>query len=93
MTSDAVPTSSHREEMIIMAFAYCPECGARASVGRLPKVGRMVFCECCDAGLRIVDLNPLQLDWVAETSDGGWDEDWEVEVEVQRAYRAQPRPQ
>ena len=64
-----------------MAFAYCPECGARASVGRLPKVGRMIFCECCDAGLRIVDLNPLQLDWVAEASDGGWDEDWEVEVE------------
>ena len=80
-TIDAVPTGSCREEMTVMAFAYCPECGARASVGRLPKVGRMVFCECCDAGLRIVDLNPLQLDWVAEASDGGWDEDWEVEVE------------
>ena len=42
----------------------------------------MIFCECCDAGLRIVDLNPLQLDWVAEASDGGWDEDWEVELEL-----------
>ena len=63
-----------------MAFAYCPECGARASVGRLPKVGKMVLCECCDASLGVVDLNPLQLDWVAEAGDEGWDEDWEVEV-------------
>lgn len=63
-----------------MAFAYCPDCLVRVEVSRSPKMGQEVTCWCCNARLHVTDLNPLQLDWAAETADEGWEEDWEVEL-------------
>jgi lysine biosynthesis protein LysW len=64
-----------------MAFAYCPDCAARIHVGRKPKLGQLAVCHCCDADLEIVHLNPLELDWADEITDGDWKEDWELELE------------
>jgi hypothetical protein len=40
-----------------------------------------VICTCCNVVLKVADLNPLQLDWAAEATEEGWEEDWEVELE------------
>jgi lysine biosynthesis protein LysW len=73
-----------------MAYAYCPDCLARVDLSRIPKIGQLATCWCCRAALRVSDLNPLQLDWVAEAADEGWEEDWEVELE--RVLASRPRP-
>jgi lysine biosynthesis protein LysW len=45
--------------------AYCPECDAKVSV-KSPRIGQIVTCRHCDTRLEIVDLRPLELDWVFE---------------------------
>ena len=64
-----------------MAFAYCPDCLVRLDVRHRSRKGQRVTCWSCGATLRVTDLNPLQLDWVAEAAEEGWEEDWEVELE------------
>jgi lysine biosynthesis protein LysW len=64
-----------------MAFAYCPDCGVRVDLSRVPKKGQRVTCWCCNAALKVVDLNPLQIDLQAEAINKDWQEDWEVELE------------
>jgi hypothetical protein len=73
-----------------MAFGYCPDCLARLDLNCIPEVGREVTCGGCSAILRVIDLNPLQIDWAAEATGDGWEEDWEVELDQVRASR--PRP-
>jgi hypothetical protein len=67
--------------MIDMAFAYCPDCLVRLDIKRKPRIGQKVTCWSCGAVLRVSDLNPLQMDWVAEATQEGWEDDWEVELE------------
>lgn len=70
-----------------MAFAYCPDCLVRVDLSRMPKIGQKVTCWCCSAILGVIDLNPLQLDWIAEAVGEGWEDDWEVELERVQASR------
>lgn len=70
-----------------MAFGYCPDCLARLDLNRMPKVGQEVTCGGCSAILRVIDLNPLQIDWAAEATGDGWEEDWEVELDRVQASR------
>lgn len=70
-----------------MAFAYCPDCLARVNLTRIAKIDQMVTCWCCGAVLRVIDLNPLPLDWVTEAVGEGWEEDWDLEPVRVRASR------
>ncbi len=72
-----------------MAFGYCPDCLARLDVARIPRLGQQVTCGGCSAILRVIDLNPLQIDWAAEATSEGWEEEWEVELE--RAPASRPK--
>jgi hypothetical protein len=64
-----------------MAFGYCPDCLARLDLNCIPKAGQEVTCGGCNAVLKVIDLNPLQIDWAAEAVGDGWEEEWEVELD------------
>jgi hypothetical protein len=62
----------------------------RLDVRQRSRIGQRVTCWSCNATLMVSDLNPLQLDLVAEAAEEGWEEDWEVDVErVRRPGRGQ----
>ena len=52
-----------------MAFAYCPDCGARIYLGRKPWRGQPAMCDHCEADLEVVRVNPPGLDWVDNVTD------------------------
>jgi lysine biosynthesis protein LysW len=64
-----------------MAFAYCPDCAGRIYLSRKPQLGQPAVCDYCDADLEVVGLNPPQLDWTDNVTDGDLEEDWEFELE------------
>jgi lysine biosynthesis protein LysW len=66
-----------------MAFAYCPDCGARIYLGRKPWIGQSTVCDSCDADLEVVRLSPPELDWVDNLVD--FDPDQATEAEYQEA--------
>lgn len=72
--------------------AYCPECDAKINV-KSPKLGQIVTCRVCDTRLEVVDLKPLELDWVFEDDyddledlDFDHDDDKEYEAENYEEY-------
>ncbi len=59
-----------------MAVAMCPSCDARIRIGGDPDIGMRVTCPECGDLLEVVELNPIELDWVYYDDDrGDWDED------------------
>jgi lysine biosynthesis protein LysW len=58
-----------------MASAYCPDCDGRIVLNTTPRIGKRLVCPHCDAELEIIDLDPIELDWVYEESDDDWDDD------------------
>ena len=52
-----------------MAFAYCPDCGARIYLGRKPWLGQPAACDQCEADLEVTRVNPPILDWVDNVED------------------------
>jgi len=58
-----------------MNEAVCPSCNAQVSVKGTPKIGLHVTCKSCDTELEVVWLDPLELDWPMDESDGELEED------------------
>ena len=62
-------------------MALCPDCERRVRVGGTPRLGNKLICPHCDAYLRVVDLNPIELDWDSDDYDDwnsngdDWDDD------------------
>ena len=46
-----------------MSIAKCPLCGEKIKIVTRPWLGQEVGCPACDAGLEVVSLKPLSLDW------------------------------
>ena len=61
-----------------MASGWCPDCDGRIIINPSPVVGKKLTCPHCGTEVEVVGTDPLELDWVYEESDGGWedDEDW-----------------
>ena len=57
------------------ANAYCPDCDGRIAFNPVPKVGKRLTCPHCDAELEVIDLDPVELDWVSDESDEDWEDD------------------
>jgi len=57
------------------ANAYCPDCDGRIAFNPAPKVGKRLTCPHCDAELEVIDLDPVELDWVSDESDEDWEDD------------------
>jgi len=66
---------------MVMASAFCPDCGGKIVLGPKPKKGQWVSCPYCNADLEIVSLNPIELAWASYFEDDDeYDED-ELEEE------------
>jgi lysine biosynthesis protein LysW len=65
-----------------MAIAFCPDCEEGIGLGLSPKLGQRVTCPHCHAELEVIDLSPLELDWVYDDSGEDWDDEvWDDEEE------------
>lgn len=65
-----------------MSVALCPDCEEGISFGARVRIGQRVSCPHCGADLEVVEVSPLELDWVYEDTDwededgeDDWDED------------------
>ena len=60
-----------------MAFALCPSCDEQVRISGRPEIGLEVTCPSCGDELVVVELNPIELDWVFydDDDDDDWDDD------------------
>lgn len=63
-----------------MVMAVCPECGSEIDMGSHPCEGERIGCAECGAGLEVISVWPLELDWVYEQPDAEWKEIWEEDL-------------
>ena len=67
------------------AKAICPSCGEWVKLPDHPKIGQKITCLECEADLEVIEVNPVELDWVYmedELDDEDWDDeddDWDEE--------------
>jgi len=47
-----------------MPTASCPECGTALDLEEPPQQGDWIVCSHCQANLEVINLEPLELDWV-----------------------------
>jgi len=60
------------------AKAICPSCGEWVKLPDHPKIGQKITCLECEADLEVIEVNPVELDWVFMEDDLD-DEDWDHE--------------
>jgi len=47
-----------------MITAECPLCGEKIYLGLILKYGQAVFCPFCQSMREVVNLQPIELEWV-----------------------------
>jgi hypothetical protein len=45
---------------------FCLDCERRIDLGPEPQVGQRVKCSYCEVELEVINLEPLELDWIYE---------------------------
>lgn len=45
---------------------FCLECERELDLGNQPQIGQRVKCEYCEVQLEIINIEPLELDWIYE---------------------------
>ena len=56
--------------------AICPSCEGWVAIPNNPRIGQQVMCRHCETDLEIIEISPVELDWVNEDDDD-WDDDWD----------------
>jgi hypothetical protein len=56
-----------------MTVTFCLDCERKIDLGADPRVGQRVRCLYCEVELEVINLEPLELDWIYERSSSGWD--------------------
>ena len=54
---------------LLVESARCPDCGETIRLKGKVHIGREIVCPHCDALLEVIDIDPIQLDWVYEDGD------------------------
>ena len=52
------------------ATTFCLDCEREVELGPTPQVGQRIKCPCCEVELEIINLEPLELDWIYERDNG-----------------------
>jgi lysine biosynthesis protein LysW len=52
-----------------MAMGICLGCDEDIRFPGRPRLGQMVTCHRCGAHLQVIDVNPLELDWMFDEED------------------------
>ena len=47
-------------------ITFCLECDHELDLGNQPQIGQRVKCDCCETQLEIINIEPLELDWIYE---------------------------
>ena len=56
-----------------MASTYCPECDTEIQMSKNIREGASITCKACGAYLKVISLDPFELDW--EDLDDELDDD------------------
>ena len=48
---------------------FCLDCDHSLDLGSELEVGRRVRCPCCQVELEVINLDPLELDWIYERNN------------------------
>jgi len=62
-----------------MSIAFCLDCERKIEIGSTVSAGDKIKCAYCGVKLEIINLEPLELDWVYEgpvLDTGSYDEGW-----------------
>lgn len=63
-----------------MSMALCPECDETIRLPGSPALGRRFACLNCGVELELINLEPVELDWVySEPEADDTDPDWDSE--------------
>jgi lysine biosynthesis protein LysW len=52
----------------------CPSCDERIQISGQPEIGLMVTCPSCGDLLEIIQLDPVELDWIYYQEENDWDD-------------------
>ncbi len=55
-----------------MATTYCLDCERPIKFEKKPLVGQRIKCAACEAVLEIINIDPLELDWVYDGPLAGY---------------------
>lgn len=66
-----------------MALAICPSCGEDIKITGRTRTGQKLSCPHCDAWLEVIEVDPVELDWVYDEFDeeDEEDEEWDLDEE------------
>ena len=70
-----------KERHGVMAITICPGCDEDIRFPGRPRLGQLVTCHRCGARLEVIDVGPLELDWIFEDED--LDSEFEDEEEFE----------
>jgi lysine biosynthesis protein LysW len=62
-----------------MAKGLCPACNLSIPVGTSPHKGQIVSCPKCRSQLEVVNLSPIELDWI-------YDEETDIDTYDERRF-------
>ena len=65
-----------------MAVAFCLECGNGISLGARPHEGQRLICTKCRARLELINVRPLELDWVYAEPVHDPEEYWQLQHDL-----------
>ena len=66
------------------AKAICPSCGEWVNLPDHPEIGQKITCLECEADLEVIEVNPVELDWVYmedELDEEDWDDEEDLDDE------------
>lgn len=59
---------------LISIIAECPMCGENMEIPDHTELGDFVVCEECDREFEVVDLRPVELEWIDDYEDADYQE-------------------
>ena len=59
-----------------MSLAECPSCDGMVRVSSPTRIGQRVTCPSCGDLLEVIDVEPIELDWIYDDDDDDDDDDW-----------------
>ena len=64
-----------QKPLVRAVVAPCPDCGEDIALRGTLRVGKQVTCPHCEAELKIIEIDPVELDWTYDDDDSDENED------------------
>jgi lysine biosynthesis protein LysW len=70
-----------------MANGYCTECGGNINLGNKPREGQIACCNKCGATMVVVNLSPIELEWMIDDATEEMDEETKFKYDIDFDFR------